>query len=147
MDTSTRYLRPGKGDLLLARVVAALTRRGMSLWGSRILSVRGRNTGEWRSTPVNLLDFDGEQYLVSARGHTQWVRNLRVAGTGRLQVGRRIEAFGATEVADDEKVAILRAYLKRWQFEVGRFFDGVGPKSGDDELRRIAPGHPVFRVS
>ena len=127
--------------------VAFLTRAGVSVWGSRELRVRGRTSGEWRTTPVNLLTLDGEQFLVAARGQTQWVRNLRVAGTGELRVGRRTDSFTATEVPDEERVPILRAYLKRWKAEVGVFFDGVGGDSSDDDLRRIAPDHPVFRIS
>jgi hypothetical protein len=74
------------------------------------------------------------------------VRNLRARGEGRLLVGRRAEGFTAVEVADDDKPAILRAYLRRWKWEVGAFFGGVGPDSADDELRRIAPDHPIFRI-
>jgi deazaflavin-dependent oxidoreductase (nitroreductase family) len=126
--------------------IAWLTRRGISVWGSRELRVRGRKSGEWRAVPVNLLTVDGTRYLVAPRGHTQWVRNLRVAQTGELRVGRRIEAFRATEIADADKVPILRAYLKRWKAEVGVFFGGVSAQSSDEELRRIGPDHPVFRV-
>jgi hypothetical protein len=61
-------------------------------------------------------------------------------------VGRRSEPFRATELADAEKVPVLRAYLKRWKLEVGVFFDGVGPDAADADLARIAPNHPVFRV-
>jgi hypothetical protein len=43
-------------------------------------------------------------------------------------------------------VPILRAYLKRWKFEVGMFFDGVSAESPETEVRRIAPDHPVFRI-
>jgi deazaflavin-dependent oxidoreductase (nitroreductase family) len=126
--------------------VAALTRAGISVAGSRVLEVRGRKSGEPRRTPVNLLTLDGTRYLVAPRGHTQWVRNLRAGGEGRLLVGRRAEAFSATELADGDKPALLRAYLKRWKWEVGAFFAGVGPDSSDDELRRIAPDHPIFRI-
>jgi deazaflavin-dependent oxidoreductase (nitroreductase family) len=128
-------------------LVALLTRSGASVMGSRVLEVRGRSSGAPRRTPVNLLVFDGERYLVAPRGETQWVRNLRAAGEGRLLVGRRSEAFRATELADDEKPALLRAYLKRWAVEVGVFFDGVGADASDEELRDIAPRHPVFRIS
>ena len=65
---------------------------------------------------------------------------------GWLLVGPRSERVTATELADDEKAPVLRAYLKRWKFEVGVFFDGVGPDSDEQELRRIAPRHPVFRI-
>jgi deazaflavin-dependent oxidoreductase (nitroreductase family) len=128
------------------RLVAWLTRMGISVWGSRVLEVRGRKTGEPRRTPVNLLTLDGVRYLVAPRGHTQWVRNLRASGSGRLLVGRRSEDFQASEVPDEQKPPILRAYLKRWKFEVGAFFEGVGPDSSEKELRRIAPDHPVFRI-
>jgi deazaflavin-dependent oxidoreductase (nitroreductase family) len=127
--------------------VALLTRLGISVWGSRELRVRGRTTGEWRTTPVNLLTVEGVHHLVAPRGTTQWVRNLRVAGTGELRVGRRTDTFVATEVADADKVPILRAYLKRWKAEVGVFFDGVSADSPEAELRRIAPDHPVFRIT
>jgi deazaflavin-dependent oxidoreductase (nitroreductase family) len=127
--------------------VALLTRVGVSVWGSRILRVRGRKSGEWRSTPVNLLTLEGERYLVAPRGQTQWVRNLRVATTGELRVGRRVEEFKATEVEDADKIPILRAYLKRWKADVGVFFSGVSATSPDEDLQRIAPDHPVFRLN
>jgi deazaflavin-dependent oxidoreductase (nitroreductase family) len=131
---------------VLNRAVEFLTRRGVSVVGSRVLAVRGRTSGAWRTTPVNLLEHDGRRYLVSARGEGQWVRNLRAAGTGELRVGRRTEAFRGRELSDEEKVPVLRAYLKRWKFEVGAFFDGVGPDSDDEEFRAIAAKHPVFEV-
>jgi deazaflavin-dependent oxidoreductase (nitroreductase family) len=127
--------------------VAGLTRMGVSIAGSRVLEVRGRKSGEWRSTPVNLMPFQGSQYLVAPRGHTQWVRNLRAAGSGRLRVGRRTEEFTAEEVPDPDKAPLLRAYLERWKWESGQFFDGVNADSTDDELLRIAPDHPAFRVN
>jgi hypothetical protein len=126
--------------------VALCTRLGISVWGSRVLRVRGRKSGEWRSSPVNLLTYQGTQYLVAPRGHTQWVRNIRISGTGELLLGSRVQAFRATEIPDDQKVPILRDYLKRWKFEVGMFFGGVSDRSSDADLRRIAPDHPVFRV-
>ena len=128
-------------------MVALLTRLGLPLAGSRVLEVRGRKTGEPRHTPVNPLSLDGARYLVAPRGHTNWVRNLRARGEGRLLQGRRAEDFTAVEVGDDEKPPILREYLRRWKWEVGQFFGGVGPDSSDEELRRIAPDHPIFRIS
>jgi deazaflavin-dependent oxidoreductase (nitroreductase family) len=142
------YQRPGWFTTnVLNRIVAAATRLGLSVYGSRVLEVKGRTSGEWRSTPVNLLRYEGGEYLVSPRGQTQWVKNLRVSGEGRLRVGNRTQPFTAVEVTGDEKPPLLRAYLKKWKFEVGAFFDGVGPDSSEDELRRIAPDHPAFRLT
>ncbi len=128
------------------RLVAASTRAGLSIAGSRVLEVPGRKTGQPRRTPVNLMTLEGRRYLVAPRGHTQWVRNLRASGSGRLLVGRRAEPFSAAELPDAEKPALLRAYLKKWKWEVGQFFGGVGPDAPDAELLRIAPDHPVFRI-
>jgi deazaflavin-dependent oxidoreductase (nitroreductase family) len=142
------YQRPGWFTTnVFNRIVAIFTRFGLSVYGSRVLEVKGRTSGQWRQTPVNLMRYRGTDYLVAARGQTQWVRNLRASGQGRLRLGRHMESFNAIELADDEKPALLRAYLKRWKFEVGVFFDGVGPGSSDTELRQIAPDHPVFRLS
>lgn len=147
MNANARYVEATRSARVFNAAVAALTSAGVSVWGSRVLRVRGRASGEWRSTPVNLLSHGGARYLVAPRGHTQWVRNLRVAGTGELAVGRRVERFTATELADTDKPAVLRAYLRRWKFEVGVFFSGVGPDASDEELLRIAPGYPVFLVT
>lgn len=145
---AARYLAPG---WFTARVVnpavARLTRWGLPLAGSRVLAVRGRSTGEWRTTPVNPLEVAGVRYLVSPRGHTQWVRNLRAAGTGELRLGGRAEAFEAVELPDAEKLPVLREYLRRWAWEVGAFFDGVGAGATDEELLAAAPKHPVFVVT
>ena len=122
------------------RAVAALTRVGLSVAGSRVLEVRGRKTGEPRRTPVNLLTLEGARYLVAPRGHTQWVRNLRAQGEGRLLLGRRTERFAAVELPDDDKVPILRAYLERWKWEVGAFFGGVGATPPTLSFGALRPG-------
>lgn len=130
------------------RIVAILTRLGVSVWGARVLEVKGRKSGQPRRTPVNLLTFEGERYLVAPRGDTQWARNLRASGEGRLLIGpRRSESFAAVELSDEQKPPVLRAYLRRWKLEVGAFFDGVGPDSSDVDLLAEASKHPVFRIS
>jgi len=141
-----RYIKPQSATNFFNTVVARLTRMGVSVYGSRVLYVKGRKSGEWRSTPVNPLPLDGTRYLVAPRGTTQWVRNLRAVGTGELRVGRRVEPFRATEISDDAKPEILRAYLKRWKWEVGVFFDGVDAKAPEEKLREIAPGYPIFHI-
>jgi deazaflavin-dependent oxidoreductase (nitroreductase family) len=128
------------------RAINGLMALGVSVMGSRVLEVKGRKSGEWRSTPVNPIEVDGDRYLVAPRGNTQWVRNLRASGGGRLRLGRKTEDFKATEVPLDPRAPILRAYLKKWKWEVGAFFDGVGPDSTDAQLLAIAPDHPVFKL-
>ena len=144
--TQARYVKPKSATNFFNDAVGRLAKMGISVYGSRVLAVKGRKSGEWRTTPVNPLRVDGTRYLVAPRGNTQWVRNLRVVGTGELRIGRKAEPFSATEVADDDKPAILRAYLKRWKLEVGVFFDGVDAKAPESKLREIAPGYPIFRI-
>ena len=142
-----RYVAPGFFTRRVVNpLVAVLTSAGISLKGSRILEVRGRTSGEIRTTAVNPLSLDGDRFLVAPRGNAQWVRNLRAAGNGTLRIGSRREEFVASEVADADKVPVLRAYLDKWAWEVGAFFDGLSADSTDDEVAAVAAGFPVFRL-
>ena len=147
-DAQPHYREPGWFTRnVLNRAVRGITSAGISVMGSRVLEVRGRRSGQPQRTPVNLLTLDGKDYLVSARGEGQWVRNVRAAdGQLDLLVGRRREHWQARELSDDEKVPVLRAYLRRWKAEVGQFFEGVGPDSSDEEIRGIAHNHPAFAL-
>jgi len=146
--SGSHYKAPGRFTRRVFNpLVSGLVKLGMSAKGASVLSVRGRSTGEWRSTPVNPLTFEGEQFLVAPRGETQWVRNLRVTGSGRIRRGRRTEDFTAVELDDAAKPTVLRAYLQEWAWEVGAFFDGVGADSSDEQLAAIAGKHPIFRIT
>lgn len=141
------YLKAGRFATRLNSAIGWLARHGMSLAGTAELSVRGRKSGQMQRVPVNPHTYEGERYLISARGHSQWVRNMRAAGGGELRVGREVRAFTAVEIQDGEKAAVLRTYLERWGWEVNQYFQGVTAKSSDDELLAAAPDHPVFRIT
>jgi hypothetical protein len=129
------------------RMVKGLTRLGVSVRGSRVLEHRGRTSGKLHHVPVNLLDIDGMEYLVSPRGETQWVRNVRHAdGHLVLILGRRRQLRTAREIPVADRVPMLRVYLRRWKFETGMFFDGVTPDSTDEEWAAVAADHPVFAL-
>jgi deazaflavin-dependent oxidoreductase (nitroreductase family) len=100
------------------------------------LAVRGRRSGEWRTVPVNVLKHDNARYLVAPRGTTEWVQNLRKAGTGELRRRGKTERFRAIEIPDNEKPPIIQAYLARWGSQVKAQFDAL-PSPED---------HPVFRL-
>ncbi|MEU1282114.1 nitroreductase/quinone reductase family protein [Streptomyces sp. NPDC005805] len=141
------YLKGSPLNVRLNRLVGWLARHGVSVMGTAEMSVRGRRSGTMQRIPVNQHSYEGVPYLVSARGHSQWVRNMRVAGGGELRVGRKVRAFTAAEIGDDEKVPVLRAYLEKWGWEVNQYFKGVTAASTDAELRAAAPDHPVFRIT
>ncbi|MFB7992170.1 nitroreductase family deazaflavin-dependent oxidoreductase [Streptomyces sp. NPDC056002] len=144
---SPYYLKGSRLNVRLNGVIGWLARHGVSLMGSAELSVRGRKSGQMQRIPVNPHTHGDAQYIVSARGHSQWVRNMRVAGTGELRVGRKVRTFTATEVPDSDKLPILRSYLEKWGWEVNQYFQGITAKSTDEELTAAAPDHPVFLIT
>ena len=141
-----RYLAPDRATNAFNGAAKWLTVHGISLLGSRVLAVRGRRSGEVRTTVVNLFGHEGERYLLAPRGHTQWVRNLRAAGEGELRLGRRRERFVPVEVADADKPPLIRLYLRKWAWETGAFFDGLKADSPEADIVAAAPGFPVFRI-
>jgi deazaflavin-dependent oxidoreductase (nitroreductase family) len=140
-----------KPDWFTAHIVnpmlKGLHRLGIGVQGSQTLAVRGRKSGEVRTNPINPFELDGRTYLLSPRGNTQWVRNLRAAGgEGELRSGRKARRFHADEVPDTEKLPPLRLYMDKWSWEVKGFM-GIDADAPDEELRRVAPDHPVFVIS
>src|SRR4051794_26280867 len=111
------------------------------------LTVRGRKTGEPRSLVVNPVEIDGALYLLSPRGETQWVKNIRAVGSATLKRGRDESSYKASEVTDRaEKLRVMRAYLDRWSWQVNNLM-GVSKGSTDKELAAIIDGHPIFVLS
>ena len=131
MAESRTYLAPSR---LVSRLANPLLAR---LGLAPTLAVRGRRSGQWRTVPVNVLELDGQRYLVAPRGETDWVRNLRAAGGGELRRRGRVLAFRAEEVPDAEKPPIIAAYLERWGGQVRGQFQAL-PEASQ---------HPVFRIS
>lgn len=118
---------------------------GINLQGAEQLEVRGRKSGEPHRVPVNPVTVGGDRYLLSPRGETAWVKNIRASGEGALRRGGKVVAFAVEEVPDADKVPILRAYLQRWAWQVQSIM-GAGKDADDATLRDIAPKHPVFRI-
>lgn len=142
METLTTSVM-GAANAAIAWVIGRL---GLSPAGAQLLEVRGRRTGKTHAVPVNPLEFDGNRYLFSGRGESQWVKNFRAADEATLRVGDRSERIVLVrELADEEKPQIIRAYLDRWYWEV-RSFIGVPKDASLDQLAAIAPQHPVFEI-
>ena len=145
--SSPYYLKGSPLNVRLNSVIGWLARHGLSIAGTAEMSVRGRKSGRMQRIPVNPHSHNGAQYLVSARGHSQWVRNMRAAGGGELRVGRKVREFSAVELPDEEKLPILRTYLEKWGWEVNQYFNGVTAKSSDEEIVAAAEDLPVFRIT
>lgn len=139
------YKKPGLATRIFNRIVMGVTRLGLGPAGARSLTVRGRKSGKPFTTPVNPLELGGETYLIAPRGQTQWSKNLRAAGDGELRLGRKVRPFRGEEIADADKLPILKAYLDKWAWEVGAFFE-LPKNPTDEQIAGEAPNHPVFRV-
>jgi deazaflavin-dependent oxidoreductase (nitroreductase family) len=144
-----RYIRP---DFFTQRIMNPLIMligrtTGLTMKNTQTLTVRGRTSGAMHSVPVSPLEYDGARYLVAPRGTTQWVRNIRASGEGQLQLGRKKERITVEEINDAAKPPILQAYLKVWESEMKKFFEGVGPDAPEDALLAEAAHHPVFKIT
>jgi len=122
-----------------------MTRLGIGAAYRHILTVRGRTSGTAYSTPVDVMDVDGSQWLVAPYGVVSWVRNARVAGLVELTRGRTKERFAVAEVTGEEAVPVLREYIR--SVPVTRGYWDCGSDSTDVELAAQLPAHPVFRLT
>jgi deazaflavin-dependent oxidoreductase (nitroreductase family) len=130
-----RYLRPPWFQRHVGNRLAPLFNRSVL----SKLSVPGRRSGRWRTTPVAVLDYKGERYLVSYRGESEWVRNLRASSRARLHRQGEVEEITVSEVPVGVRAPILEVYSARY----GKF-----PTVGS--VLRALPDpadHPIFRIT
>ena len=144
---SVRYDEPNRTARAANALIGWLAELGISISGTKALRVRGRKTGKLRGVVVNVLRVDGVDYLVSPRGNTQWVRNVRAAGVVDMGLRWHRRRVRITEVADAAKADLLKRYLDRWYWEVKGHIAGLTPDSGDDELHAAVPSIPVFALA
>jgi deazaflavin-dependent oxidoreductase (nitroreductase family) len=135
MLMTRRYIKPPWGQTHIGNRLAPLFQPKLV----SKLSVRGRRTGRWRTTPIAVLDYDGERYLVSYRGESHWVRNLRASHTGRLRKRGQVEEIAVEEVPVAERPPLLEVYAERYSRmpTVGAVLREL-PDPAD---------HPVFRIT
>jgi deazaflavin-dependent oxidoreductase (nitroreductase family) len=127
------YLKP---PFFVRRVFNPLAMR-LGLGGAQTLVVPGRTTGEPQVLPVIPVQVEGQRYIVSTRGESEWVRNLRAAGgRGEIRRGEWSGAFQATEVPMEERGHIIAAYRRK----AGKTVEAYWTKLPDDA------DHPTFRI-
>ena len=126
-------------------VFGTMTRLGIGAGYRRILTVRGRKTGQPRSTPVDVMDIAGHKWLVAPYGVSNWVRNVRAAGEVSLTRRQRTERYRAEEVAGVGAVPVLRTYIGK--VRVTRPYFDAAAGSSEEELLAEVPRHPVFRLT
>jgi hypothetical protein len=125
----------------MVRLNVAMLRRGLKVGSQHLLSVRGRRSGELRSTPVSIATVEGTRYIVAAFADAAWVGNVRAAGSGILGRGRSVESVRLVELPVEERGPVLRAFLQQVRGGV-RFFGSADP----DAVAAAADRYPVFRL-
>lgn len=110
-----------------------------------MLTVRGRKSGQPRTTPIVVIEQDRKRYLVAPFGEVDWVRNLRAAGEAALTRGRRTEAVRAKELPRDEASLVLQRSVEHGRVPsfLAKYFD-VTAQSSPEEFNAAAARHPVF---
>ncbi len=126
-------------------VATALLRAGLPMGPMYLLTVRGRKSGQPRTTPLAILELDGTRYIIAVYGVSDWVHNLRAAGTATLTRGRRKEAITVTELPPKEAAAILKATSGGGPGFLRNYFETT-PASSLEEFEREAIRHPVFKI-
>jgi deazaflavin-dependent oxidoreductase (nitroreductase family) len=109
-----------------------------------MLTVRGRKSGEPRSTPIAVMEQDGNRYLFAPFGVVDWVRNIRAAGVADLVRGRQVEHVRAEELSVEERALLIR-WLVESGNQIGKNF-GVPAGSSIGAYEAAAQTHPVFRL-
>ena len=138
-----RQYRLGPVRRAINVLTTRMARRGRGPKFLYLLTVRGRKSGEPRSTPVDVMEIEGRRYLVAPYGPVAWVKNARAAGQVELTKGDT-QRFGVRELGPEESVPVLRKYLR--EIKVVRPYFDVKPDASDEEFVRIAPEKPVFEL-
>ena len=144
-EVKAAFRKPSTVEAFFNRAFGFFVGHGLCFPHNYLLQVRGRKTGRLYSTPIDLLELDGQKYLVAPRGRTQWVRNAEIAGEVTLKRGRVRQTFVIDPVPEAEKPKILKAYLDNFQKEVQRYFP-VQVGSDVQAFAAIAQQYPAFRL-
>ncbi len=139
------YRKPTTLDRAINRFMSWLASIGLTPSKTVTLEVKGRRSGQVRSTVVNWVEREGERYFVSPRGDAEWVRNVRAAGGEAVIRRRSREEVRLEEVASEQRAPILKAYLGENAMTTRKHF-GVDPKAELSVFEEIADKHPVFRI-
>lgn len=141
---SKKY-RAGAGQRAANSVFRWLAERGKGAPYLHVLTVTGRTSGEERSVPIDVMDIDGERYLVSPYGQVNWVRNLRASTTATLRRGTDARVYDAVELKPEQSVAVIREYVR--SVPVTKSYWNVDQDSTDEEVIHDARTHPVFALT
>jgi len=144
-STLPSFRQPTAIERAFNKTFGFLVGLGLGFSYNYLLQVRGRKSGKIYSTPIDLLEIDGKRFLVAPRGRAQWVRNAESAGEVTLKKGSQRNKFGLRTLSDQEKPAILKAYLDQFKREVQGYFP-VPAGSPLEAFRDLVQNYPAFEL-
>jgi deazaflavin-dependent oxidoreductase (nitroreductase family) len=154
-DTMINQSAPARAPRLIPLfnpLATRLLRRGRLMGPNTLLTVRGRKSGEMRTTPVALVELDGRRWIIGTFGETNWVRNLRLAAEGIVTAGNRRETVHARELSHGEATEFfgttLKPYVAGMPLGIGRLLLAVlGAGDIFKDPARAAAHRPVFELT
>lgn len=148
MTAETTFRMPGWLRIGNAFTSVAI-RLGLPAGPNELLTVRGRASGLPRTTPVAVVEHDGDRFLLSPYGVTNWVRNLRANSEASLRRGRRKTGITAVELAPADAVPVLRGLRSMMNGPLGAVIGSRFKFPVDDDAEAWeteARRHPTFRI-
>jgi len=142
----TMYHKPSGLVKAMNSLVGRLASWGLIPGGTALLQVKGRRSGQTRSTAVTWVEHDGQRYLVAPRGNTECVRHVRAAAGDAVLKHGKSDAVRLEDLPLEQQAPLIQAYLKKTASVTKREF-GIEPDAPIEEFQRIAPDHPVFRIT
>jgi deazaflavin-dependent oxidoreductase (nitroreductase family) len=136
--------RAGTGTRLVNWTFRQLTGLGLGAHYRHILTVKGRQTGQLHSTPVDVIEHGNSRWLVAGYGPANWVLNARAAQEVTLSRGGRSQKFRVEDPDPTEAVLVLRQYIRTIR-PTRAYFDAE-PDAPDDAIAAELPRHPVLRL-
>ena len=141
MADGRKFSRAERIGNLVAKVLVS---SGLGPKRMHLLTVQGRKTGRPHTTPLTVVETDGQRWLVAPYGGVAWAKNVGASGSAKLRRGRVMEQVKVEPVDAHESALVLKAYIHLEPITRSAF--EVGPDASLEEFEAIAPNHPVFRI-
>jgi deazaflavin-dependent oxidoreductase (nitroreductase family) len=142
---SQKYVRPGGAVKFMNGVVGFFAGMGLTPKHMVVIETVGRKSGKQRRVPVNIVEYEGAEYLVAPRGNTEWYRNVKAAGGAANLKHGKSRPVRLEEVPVDARPPIIKKYLAENAAATKASF-GVEPGAPIEDFQRIAPDHPTLRI-
>ena len=141
MADGRKFSRAERIGNLVAKVLVS---SGVGPKRMHLLTVQGRKTGRPHTTPLTVVETDGQRWLVAPYGGVAWAKNVGASGSAKLRRGRVMEQVKVEPVDAHESALVLKAYIHIEPITRSAF--EVGPDASLEEFEAIAPNHPVIRI-